>query len=683
MEIRGYADLVEIGRGASAVVYRATQVAVRRTVAIKVLQASLGEAERRRFDRECQTVAALGWHPHVVAVFDAGIAIGGHPYLALEYLPNGSLAERIRSHGPMSLAEVAQVGVQVADALDAAHRTGIVHRDVKPGNLLLGHVGDVKLADFGIAAVHSSTTSATSSISGTLAFMAPELFEGARASAATDLFALGATLFTLAAGRPPFEASTPLGVIGQVVSAPVPDLRLLGLPDELAGVVEKAMAKLPGDRFETATELVMELRAVQARQGWPVEPTYADRGPASASVAETASRGSVGGDRATERWLAPDVVGTGSAPTVHPTPVGAIQGHLDAPTQAPAEVLAASALPLGGPPALDAREGDGGVVDHRDSGDGAEIDDPLGVLVHPRTRRTPWRVLGFLVPLLIVLGVAAGAIGWSAANTYFVTFDGDQVAVFRGRPGGVLWFDPTLEDTTKITRDEVPPALRPTIAAGKEFGSRSDADRYLINLETQVEEAIAATSTTTTRPRGSMTTSTSTSTTAPTTAPATTIGAPTSALQSVDWANRPYVVRCYPDGPPVTASLVDGSWLDPSGAWGVSGFHVQYGDADGDGSSDAILTMNCGSTGFGHWNTVVMRSSPDGPVQLGQTIDERAQVVGDSLVGESPVLETVEKQGNNIVLTEVDRRTWALASSVWTPSTQKERIPASQSYLWR
>ncbi|MBX3285347.1 MAG: Stp1/IreP family PP2C-type Ser/Thr phosphatase [Acidimicrobiales bacterium] len=151
---------------------------------------------------------------------------------------------------------------------------------------------------------------------------------------------------------------------------------------------------------------------------------------------------------------------------------------------------------------------------------GAEVDDPFGELDHARTRRITWRVLAFVVLLLLVLGVVVGAIGWSASKTYFVTFEGDRVAVFRGQPGGVLFFDPQLEDTTEITRDEVPPAIRPAIEAGKEFGSRSAADRYLINLQTQVDDAIAATSTTTS-------TSTSTSTTAPaTTAPPTT-AAPT------------------------------------------------------------------------------------------------------------------------------------------------------------
>lgn len=158
---------------------------------------------------------------------------------------------------------------------------------------------------------------------------------------------------------------------------------------------------------------------------------------------------------------------------------------------------------------------------------GAEVDDPFGELAHARTRRITWRVVGFLVLLVVVLGVVAGAIGWSASNTYFVAFEGDQVAVFRGKPGGVLWFDPSLEDATEITRDEVPPARRPAIAAGKEFGSRSDADRFLVNLQAEVDDLVAATSTTTTS-------TSTTSTTAPvTTAPATTAPPVTAAPTTV------------------------------------------------------------------------------------------------------------------------------------------------------
>ena len=149
----------------------------------------------------------------------------------------------------------------------------------------------------------------------------------------------------------------------------------------------------------------------------------------------------------------------------------------------------------------------------------AEIDDPFGDLDHARSRRITWRVVAFVVLLLVVGGVVVGAIGWSANRTYYVGFQGDDVAVFKGKPGGVLWFDPSLEETTAFTRDDVPPAVRPDLEAGKEFGDRDDVNRYLRNLRDQIQ---GETTTTTT-------TSTSTSTTQPavtTTAPVTTTTAP-------------------------------------------------------------------------------------------------------------------------------------------------------------
>ena len=128
---------------------------------------------------------------------------------------------------------------------------------------------------------------------------------------------------------------------------------------------------------------------------------------------------------------------------------------------------------------------------------GAESDDLFNTLDSARTRRVTWRVVAFILLLLVVAAVVVGAIGYSAQKTYFVTFDGDKVVVYQGKPGGVLIFDPKLQDTTQITRDEVPPALRPIIAKGKEFSSRSKADRYLINLQSQIDESTNVTTTTT------------------------------------------------------------------------------------------------------------------------------------------------------------------------------------------
>jgi protein phosphatase len=161
--------------------------------------------------------------------------------------------------------------------------------------------------------------------------------------------------------------------------------------------------------------------------------------------------------------------------------------------------------------------------DYDDDDYAAESDDLFRSLDQARSRRVTWRVLVFLLLLVALIAATVGAVGYSARNTYFVAFEGDRVALYRGKPGGVLWFDPSLEKATNITRDEVVPALRPTLAKGKEFGSRSDAERYLVRLQAQVDAVEETTTTTTTTTTTSTTTPGATTTTvagSSTTAPA-------------------------------------------------------------------------------------------------------------------------------------------------------------------
>ncbi len=150
----------------------------------------------------------------------------------------------------------------------------------------------------------------------------------------------------------------------------------------------------------------------------------------------------------------------------------------------------------------------------------ALIDDPFTGMGSARSRRVTWRVLAFLLALLVVGGVVVGAVAWSARNTYHVAFQGDAVAVFRGKPGGVLWFDPTLVRTTRIERSEVPPAIRPDLDEGKEFGSESEANRYLVNLRSQIDDRERTTASTTTTTTAPVTTTTLLPATTTTVAPA-------------------------------------------------------------------------------------------------------------------------------------------------------------------
>ena len=263
--VEGYQIRSEIGRGGFASVFEAVQESVGRRVALKVLSAAgTGADLERRFRSECRTIGELSWHPHVVALHDAGFSAEGLPYMAMELLPSGSIADRVEESGSIEPAEVARIGVEIADALEAAHSAGVVHRDVKPANILVGRRGEYLLGDFGIATIADATRSATGSFSGTYAFAAPEVHQGKRASPRSDVFALGATLYTLLTGRSPFLTGTedsPSAVILRVVSEPAPPLPPF-VPRELASVIDKAMTKDPADRLSSAAAFQLALRAV-------------------------------------------------------------------------------------------------------------------------------------------------------------------------------------------------------------------------------------------------------------------------------------------------------------------------------------------------------------------------------------------------------------------------------------
>ena len=271
MEIDGYTDLEEIGRGGYAVVYRAHQAAFGRTVAIKVLTTvGLGETERLRFEREALAMGRLSWHPNIVIVHETGTTEAGLPYIVEEFLEGGSLGDRLRSEGPADPTDALADLVQLCAATHTAHEADLLHRDIKPDNALIDTFGRVKLADFGIAAVNGSTLTATGMITATLAHAAPEVLNGDRATFQADVYSLGSTLYELLTGAPPFvrggeESIVPLVV--RVTSEPVPDLTARGIPEAVARPVEAAMAKDPADRPSSALELGKLLQAAQQQLG--------------------------------------------------------------------------------------------------------------------------------------------------------------------------------------------------------------------------------------------------------------------------------------------------------------------------------------------------------------------------------------------------------------------------------
>jgi non-specific serine/threonine protein kinase len=277
----GFADAVEVGRGAFDVVYRATQVELDRVVAIKVLTEML-EENRPRFLREQQAMGRLTGHPHIVPVLEIGETFSGYPYLVMPFHRQDSLQTQISQLGRLPLEEVLRLGVKVAGALESAHRLGIAHRDVKPANILLTDYGEPALSDFGIARISGGFETAAGIISGTPAFTAPEVLGGDVPSAASDVYGLGATLFCALTGHAAFQRRTGEQLVTQflrIATEPVPDLREHDISDDVAAIVERTMSREPGDR-PSALAVGQEMQDLQARHGlivdtmalWSAEP---------------------------------------------------------------------------------------------------------------------------------------------------------------------------------------------------------------------------------------------------------------------------------------------------------------------------------------------------------------------------------------------------------------------------
>ncbi len=268
----GYSALEEIGRGGFSIVYRARQEQFSRQVAIKVLSVDhVDDATRRRFARECAVMGALSWHPHIVVVYDTGEAWGGRPYLVMEYLPKGSLADRLRTQGPLEWDEATRLGVQLAGALETAHQGGVLHRDVKPANAFVDLYGQAKLGDFGIANIAGGNETTTGHSAFTVLHAAPEVLTGYPATARSDVYSLASTVYTLVTGAAAFHRTGDENVAAALLRAindPIPDLRTIGVPDDFAALIESGMAKDPDVR-PTAGELGDALRDVQDAHGLP------------------------------------------------------------------------------------------------------------------------------------------------------------------------------------------------------------------------------------------------------------------------------------------------------------------------------------------------------------------------------------------------------------------------------
>ena len=251
-----------LGVGGMARVYAADDQRLHRRIAIKLVPLAAAEPiARQRFIREARSAAGFV-HPNSVAIYDAGEA-DGYLYLVMEMVEGRTLADRLAEQGALQPTEATVIASSVLNALAAAHAVGIVHRDVKPANILLGDNGSVKLADFGIAKRLDDAGDVTiaGDIIGTPKYLAPEQISGHPATPASDVYALGVVLYEMLAGQPPFDADTPLATALAHRDAPVPDLAQLrpGLPGRLEHVVHTAMAKDPAARFDSAHTMLQAL----------------------------------------------------------------------------------------------------------------------------------------------------------------------------------------------------------------------------------------------------------------------------------------------------------------------------------------------------------------------------------------------------------------------------------------
>jgi len=262
-----YRDPERIGRGGMGDIYRATDSTLGRVVAIKILaeRFSKDESVRERFKREALAAARLSGEPNTVTIYDVG-EHNERSYIVMEYLSGGSLDEVLRRGGAQPPRRAFEWLEETASALDAAHREGVVHRDVKPANLMLDREGHVHVADFGIASAAGMVSlTMTGTVLGTAGYLAPEQAQGDRAVPASDRYALGVVAWELLTGKRPFEADSPTAEAAAHVNAPVPSIsEHSDLPPELDSVFAKGLAKDPNDRYGSAGEFVAALRGALA-----------------------------------------------------------------------------------------------------------------------------------------------------------------------------------------------------------------------------------------------------------------------------------------------------------------------------------------------------------------------------------------------------------------------------------
>jgi len=272
----GYSQISEIGGGGFSTVYRATEASTGRLVALKVLRVS-GSAPHvvMAFDLEVRALAALSSHPNIVTMYQTLTTADGRPVLVME-LCRESIAHTVRNQGPLDARHATTIGIKIGGALETAHRSGLLHRDMKPQNVLITQYNEPALADFGVAALQASDKATEGILGFTMLHAAPEVLEGQYLSPATDVYGLASTLYQLLAGQAPFAAydgETPASVILRILRDPVTPLRAKAeVPIALSDLLSTALAKDPSRRPVSALALAEALQQIEILEGWP--PTF-------------------------------------------------------------------------------------------------------------------------------------------------------------------------------------------------------------------------------------------------------------------------------------------------------------------------------------------------------------------------------------------------------------------------
>ncbi|MBW7459196.1 Stk1 family PASTA domain-containing Ser/Thr kinase, partial [Paenibacillus sepulcri] len=257
-----YEIITRIGGGGMALVYKAHDILLNRKVAVKILRQQFVHDEEfiRRFRREAQSAGALS-HPNVVSIYDVGQEDETH-YIVMEYVEGHNLNEIIQERAPLQPEEAVRIAIQICDALEHAHHNQIIHRDIKPHNILIGKNGRVKVTDFGIArAVTSSTITQTGSVLGSVHYFSPEHAKGISTGEKSDLYSLGIVLYQMLTGKLPFLGESPISVALKHLQETFEEPRVVNpyIPQSVENVILRAMRKNPSERYNSADEMLRDL----------------------------------------------------------------------------------------------------------------------------------------------------------------------------------------------------------------------------------------------------------------------------------------------------------------------------------------------------------------------------------------------------------------------------------------